>query len=91
MHLLEIFGLSQQVDKPTRKNVSLDHIVTNVFVDCVDVLNYHYSDHDIVKISVIAVRGCKQQAKYYGYRTFRNFSVDDFQNELHLYSSEYRK
>ncbi|KAL3266391.1 hypothetical protein HHI36_010568 [Cryptolaemus montrouzieri] len=77
---LQNFGLMQLVDKPTRTDAILDHIITNkpnVF-EFAGIVDFYYSDHDLTKFTIASRVFPAKQAQFSNYRDLRHFSWNRF-------------
>ncbi|KAL3286337.1 hypothetical protein HHI36_000845 [Cryptolaemus montrouzieri] len=77
-------GLMRLVDKPTRRDAILDHIITNKpnIFDSARIVDFHYSDHDLTKFTIASRVFPSKQPQFSSYRDFRHFSLESFQSDI---------
>ncbi|KAL3286654.1 hypothetical protein HHI36_001153 [Cryptolaemus montrouzieri] len=82
INCLQNFGL--MVDKPTRRDAILDHIITNKpnIFEFAGIVDFPYSDHDSTKFTIASRVFPTKQPQFSSYRDFRQFSLDSFQSDI---------
>ncbi|KAL3275224.1 hypothetical protein HHI36_019993 [Cryptolaemus montrouzieri] len=84
INCLQNFVLMQLVDKSTKRDAILDHIITykpNIF-ESAGIVDFHHSDHDLRKITIASQVFPTKQPQFSSYRDFRHFSLESFQSDI---------
>ncbi|KAL3279295.1 hypothetical protein HHI36_016803 [Cryptolaemus montrouzieri] len=84
INCLQNFGLTQLVEKPTRRDAIFDHIITNKpnIFEFAGIVDFHYSDHNLTKFTIPSRVFSTKQPLFSSYKDYRHFSLESFQSDI---------